>query len=404
MLLDTDLPATGAGHDERVRALLQHVGLVHTYARHRTASAERAEDLTAVVLDVVAALPGELPTDLAGELLRPACHLAAEAGDRAPEPEGLPHPLADLDPTALDVVLLRFALGRSAEEVAAVLGLSGREVRVGQLDALRRLTTGAAGQGERRRRADRRRADDFETLLAVPRQHGRRAAVPDEDLMPVVRLLRALPPVPPAPAYQAVLEDWLAEARRRPAPGAVAPAPRPVRPDSRGLLAAAAEHATRGRLAAAGAGVLLAGVVVAAGHSAPGDLLHPLKRGTESVRLLTSDAGTERGDTLLALAEHRLDETESLSRAGDGDAARAAADALVDLAGRAVLAYAEDPQRDDDRAMQAVRDFAAQALPRLERLGRSVPTDAAASVIAATDYVAELDRTAVTACPGCTGR
>ncbi len=74
---------------------------------------------------------------------------------------------------------------------------------------------------------------------------------------------------------------------------------------------------TRKTLVAAAAVLALVvapvGVVVVSGASAPGDALYELKREQEAVRLATAASDAERGWTLVAQAERRLDELSRLS-------------------------------------------------------------------------------------------
>ena len=124
-----------------------------------------------------------------------------------------------------------------------------------------------------------------------------------------------------------------------------APAPEPVS-GFRRLLAVRASDATpsrfRTRLTAGLAGAALtvtalATLVAVADEAGPGDVLYPLKRGTEQAQLAV--AGDSRGQTLLDFAGTRLDELESLV---DTPTALPAAGA-AGPAGTTLLAAGGDP-------------------------------------------------------------
>ena len=93
--------------------------------------------------------------------------------------------------------------------------------------------------------------------------------------------------------------------------------PTPGRPRHLAPVVPLHRRATRKTIAAAAAMLMLlvvpVGVVVASGASAPGDTLYEVKRGQEAVRLATAASDTERGWTLVAQAERRLDELSRLS-------------------------------------------------------------------------------------------
>jgi RNA polymerase sigma-70 factor, ECF subfamily len=106
---------------------------VYGIAAHKVADAQRAavRGSTATPVDDV----GDAPDTTPGP------EQVAESADLARRLSGL---LARLPDTHREIVLLRVAVGLSAEEVGAVVGMSAAAVRVTQSRALARLRTLAA--------------------------------------------------------------------------------------------------------------------------------------------------------------------------------------------------------------------------------------------------------------------
>jgi len=166
------------------------------------------------------------------------------------------------------------------------------------------------------------------------------------------------------------------------------------------------------------AGVLAAtllggtGAAVASTAALPGELLYPVKRGVEQVRLGLSAGDAARGATELSLARTRLDEAEMLLlRGGAGDSQDRAVDALQDFSDAAVAgsgllleAYAADGDR---RHLEEVADFGRDVRPRLERMRLSAgpEVDAVISQVVARLAVVDLQlHDAAAACgPACAG-
>jgi hypothetical protein len=222
------------------------------------------------------------------------------------------------------------------------------------------------------------RADAFERALggAPATAGGSRRAAETAQLLATVAAVRTLPRehLTPRPDFRAELHQrLLAEAQQLAPVRRAVPAPRRTVED-----APRRRHpgATRFRRAVAGtvAAVLLggAGAAVASTAALPGDLLYPVKRSMEGVRLELSGGQAARGATELDLARTRLDEAEMLlvGPAGDGDAL--ARTALEDFSGNAdsgiALLLDDYAEGGDPQQLAAVDSFLRDALPRLQRI------------------------------------
>jgi hypothetical protein len=250
----------------------------------------------------------------------------------------------------------------------------------------------------------RRRADEFEALLS--RGSGTPLTERDAErfaaLLEVVADLRSLPEVDPRPEFVASLrESLMTEADTVLVQQPTAP--------SRLAMPAATRKRDR-RIATVLGGAALVGaaatMAVAAETALPGEALYGVKRGIESaeVRFATDDAA--RGRTLLAQADTRLTELETLA---SGDAGRdqlipetidsftrQSADGV-----RSLLSSYEASGADTDA--QDARDFTTQSMERLDALEQQLPESARDELLAAARTLSDLDLEVSSACVACTG-
>ncbi|MDX1511414.1 MAG: DUF5667 domain-containing protein [Nitriliruptorales bacterium] len=121
---------------------------------------------------------------------------------------------------------------------------------------------------------------------------------------------------------------------------------------------------------AAGALVGSTGVVAAAAHSVPGDLLYPVKQATEQVRLLLSPSAASDARLHLQFAGERLDELEEIA----GVASRADVGAvLLDLDGHVASAIATARATGDGALWEAIALHLADQSQRLEEVAARLP-------------------------------
>lgn len=197
--------------------------------------------------------------------------------------------------------------------------------------------------------------------------------------------LRRLPrqPLRPDDDFRADLRTRLlaeAEARRAvrehlPPPRRPADADRPHRPRATRIAAGALAATLLG-----GTGVALASTT-----ALPGELLYPVKRGVEQVRLTLAAGDAARGSTELDLARTRLDEAEMLLLEADSGAGTARTVAALDEFTAAATtgtrhlldAYAADG---DTEHLDEVVTFVRDSVPRLERMRLEAPPEVDAAI------------------------
>ncbi|MEO9324365.1 DUF5667 domain-containing protein [Nocardioides sp. C4-1] len=253
----------------------------------------------------------------------------------------------------------------------------------------------------------RRRADEFNAMVedasTVPLADAESARVAElTALVDVVTALRAAPPAEARPEFVSDLRSRLVLA----AETTLVPDP-PARLEVR-RQAQSRRTSRERRLAVAIGGFALvsasASMSVAAQSALPGDTLYPLKRGLENVHERVVRDPDDRGATMLANAEGRLDEVDSLSRAGDGDA-EVIAQTLEDFSDQAVEASTVllDDYADTGRVrpIEDLRAFTAQSIGTLRRLEAVVPVDARGTLISAARIIDGIDAEALLACPAC---
>lgn len=391
----------------------EHVDELHTFVAHRTGSVDLAEQVTVEVLTEALESMNEFRWEgveygpwLMGRAIARVRH-HARGREEPLAPSGYLAPLATLGPPAVDCLLLRFVLGWSVHETAGALRRGSWGVRHLQLRALQTLD-GSRPPGAwpvvRNEFALAHHADAFDTLLAVPRQGGRRASTPYEDLRDLVADLRETPAVDVPPDLVEVLRELMQDLAAEALVPTEAPAPEA---DIRPSLAPEAARAGRPPSRAASLG-LLGGVaavpLLALGvvTSTPGDVLHPVKSAVEQVQLGASRDPAERGQLQLEHASARLTELEKVLAGGGADKA-------LDLVGefeadvdRASGEIDQLPPAERDAAMQQVRWFAHDAMPRVRALEEGSPGVVGDRLAETSAALGELDARAVAACPGCT--
>lgn len=248
--------------------------------------------------------------------------------------------------------------------------------------------------------ANRRRADEFDALLS-----GRAVdAVEYDELLQLVRSIRALPEVTARPAYVADVRSRLVAA------AAVELAAAKVDPLTTAKLTPRQRQGARERRIATALGgfavvVASGSMAVAAQGALPGDVLYPMKRAIENAQTNLQSDDAERAETLLAHAEQRLVEVQELSaRDDDGDAEQIAA-TLQDFTEQTKQAtelmldsYADTG---DDEPLVELRDFAAESMADLTALGDAVPDDARPALVTAAQTVLQVDDQAFNVCPTC---
>jgi RNA polymerase sigma-70 factor (ECF subfamily) len=143
----TGLVAAAAAGDRVARYRLMAVvqPAVLRYCRARLGSGDIATELARRVCRSVAATLPHLP-DFPSSVHAFVHHIALELVDDVPVPDGLPGMpgmLALLSPAQREVLVLRVAVGLSAEETAAALGSTPGAVRHIQHRALERIRSAA---------------------------------------------------------------------------------------------------------------------------------------------------------------------------------------------------------------------------------------------------------------------
>ncbi|MFD1858993.1 hypothetical protein EHW97_14535 [Aeromicrobium camelliae] len=240
-----------------------------------------------------------------------------------------------------------------------------------------------------------RAAQAFENAWASRRR-------PDDarvrELVTVADLLARSATAEPDPKFQQELRTRLLTA----APSTmVAGAP------DRTALIPAAPPRRRGRVAAvlAAAAIAIVGSVGASANAVPGDILYPVKLGTESVERTLARSDEARGRVVLEQATTRLTEAEVLSTQ-DASNARTRISSALDafsenaLDGSALLLGNPNGSVDQQNA-QEVADFADDAAARLSALLERLAPDDRVSAERAVQALASLGVDLQTACPQC---
>lgn len=247
----------------------------------------------------------------------------------------------------------------------------------------------------------RRRADRFHELVSGRTTHA--SAGDLDELVALVRDLRAVPPVAPRPEFSADLRARLmteadsalatldpAEARLR------MPARRPTKDR---------------RIATVLGGAALLGattsMAVAAQSALPGDTLYPIKRALEAAQVEITDDEATRGETLLANASGRLDEVTALVLRGTDTGIAETPSTLEDFTDQAreasavvLRSYQQDP---DPGSIKELRDFTHASMEQLLALEAQLPAAAHDELVEAARTLTAIDDRARQLCPSCGG-
>jgi hypothetical protein len=245
----------------------------------------------------------------------------------------------------------------------------------------------------------RRRAEEFDSLVGGAPTAGRDDARYAEFLS-IVAALRDVPAAQPRPEFVGSLRERLMlAAQTELVPAEEARLTLPVRrPRDRRIATAV------GAMAFVGATTSMA---VAAQSALPGDMLYPLKRAIENVQTgIAVDEG-DRGSSLLANAEGRLDEISELTSddgAGDADAI---ADTFGTFSDQAILAsdllLADYESTGKEDSISQLNEFTADSMATLSALESLVPPEARDELLHAVMVLATIDTAAQQACPQCVG-
>ncbi|WP_270887290.1 DUF5667 domain-containing protein [Pedococcus sp. 5OH_020] len=125
--------------------------------------------------------------------------------------------------------------------------------------------------------------------------------------------------------------------------------------------------------------VLVGGVVGVASRSAlPGDALYPVKGWIDGVAVRLADDDFDRGQTFLAQAQEHISDARELSSRdrADHDDVDVALQAAIDSVRNGQRALdASYTRTADPRALVAMRDFTARALPQVDALRTEAPVE-----------------------------
>jgi hypothetical protein len=253
--------------------------------------------------------------------------------------------------------------------------------------------------------ATRRRAEEFDAVVAGATTRGEESDSRYDDLLALVGALRAMPQPQARPEFVADLRASLvAEAATRPARDLADEDRLRLRTPDPGRVRNPRER--RARVAVAGLALVgaTATLSVVAQSALPGDLLYPLKRGIESAEASIRVSEQGKGTTLLASATTRLDE---VSRLDAEDHPAAIADTLDDFTAQATeasdLLLSSFAAKGDDATVVDLRSFTAESMTSLSELDGQLPESAQDEWVHAVTTLMRIDDEAQLACPTCAG-
>jgi hypothetical protein len=253
--------------------------------------------------------------------------------------------------------------------------------------------------------ATRRRAEEFDAVVAGATTPGEESDSRYDDLLALVGALRAMPQPQARPEFVADLRASLvAEAATRPARDLAEEDRLRLRTPDPGRVRNPRER--RARVAVAGLALVgaTATLSVVAQSALPGDLLYPLKRGIESAEASIRVSEQGKGTTLLASATTRLDE---VSRLDAEDHPAAIADTLDDFTAQATeasdLLLSSFAAKGDDATVVDLRSFTAESMTSLSELDGQLPESAQDEWVHAVTTLMRIDDEAQLACPTCAG-
>ena len=245
----------------------------------------------------------------------------------------------------------------------------------------------------------RRRAEQFDSLVEGASTTGGDARY--AEFLEIVSALRAVPSPEARPEFVASLRGQLMAAAETELVAA--------RVDERLLLPT--RRPRERRLAAAVGGLAVVGattsMALAAQSALPGDLLYPLKRAIENVETGISVDEGERGATLLANAEGRLDEVTALSRDGQVEDPALVEDTLNSFTDQTIEAsdylISDYESSGEEAPIDQLRTFISDSMATLVALEPVVPVDAQDELVRAARVLDQIDTQARELCPDCAG-
>jgi hypothetical protein len=241
----------------------------------------------------------------------------------------------------------------------------------------------------------RRRAEEFAAAVdggTPPEQ----LSPQTRELLDVVSSMRGHElPAPRAEFAAALREQLVAEAESALSPGSP-------------LVLSPRRHGARERRLTAAAAVFTlvggsAGLAAAAQDALPGEALYPLKRGIENVQLRVQSDPDDKGRTYLSHAGDRLTEAERLVDEGADSAqtAHTVDSFVVQTVAGADLLLSSFQEKRDPEDVEVLREFTADALPRLQGLAETAPADLQDELARAAVVVQRIDQQAAAACAEC---
>ena len=245
----------------------------------------------------------------------------------------------------------------------------------------------------------RRRAEQFDSLVEGTSTDGVDARY--AEFVEIVSALRAVPAPEARPEFVASLRERLMVAAETELVAA--------RIDERLVLPT--RRPRERRLAAAVGGLAIVGattsMALAAQSALPGDLLYPLKRAIENVETGISVDEGERGATLLANAEGRLDEVTALSRDRQLEDPALVEDTLNSFTDQTIEAsdylISDYESNGEEASIDQLRAFISDSMATLVALEPVVPVDAQDELVRAARVLDQIDTQARELCPDCAG-
>lgn len=257
----------------------------------------------------------------------------------------------------------------------------------------------------------RRRADEFDRLVDSSSTGGDAASKAPADLRELAALASSLTRLE-APAPRAAFSADLRERLMSAAATELTPAADSEVRDKltvRGLAGPAAAQRRQRRLTVAVATLAViggtAGTALASQNALPGDTLYPVKRAIENIHTGLSEGDQSKGRTLMADANTRLGEADTLAARRQADNAEEIASTLTAFsqqAQRASTLLMQDYQaHHDTTSITALHQFAKQGITQLSQLSADLPPTAQPALTQATQTLLAIDQAAQQLCPSC---